>query len=162
MRPFIPAIAIIIVMAAYSATPLLDAWMNAPYDDLGWAAIAFWLTPFIFRKFNRHPSVPLLLSAIAVALAGLVLGDVRALFYVALALSAASVFPFDRYTILWLGTCVSWMPVLGYAASEMAFAPDEVALVRLVLSSTGALLLVATHRVTYKAYLQKNANPSPA
>lgn len=162
MRHFLPAIAIILVMAGYSALPLYDAWANSPYDELGCAALAFWVTPFIFRKFNRHPSVPLLLSAVAVALVGLVLGDVRALFYLALALAAASVFPFDRYTILWLGTSLSWMPVLGYATSEIGWAPDEVSLLRLVLSSTGALLIVATHRVTHKAYLQKTANPKPA
>lgn len=144
----------VLVFSAVMCGDLLRAWRSSPFDGGGHAALAMWFLP-VLAALVRHWRAPgdgtphagsALLSAGALLL--LMLGTMTSLHllkHTALALAAAAFMPRSRWTFLWLGLAVSWLPALGWALSGTGVGTVWALRLGLGLGAAGVGLLGLRH-----------------
>lgn len=155
-RHFVPAYAVLLVLSVLSLPSLVDAWQHAPYDQGAGIVFLLWFAPLVFLRFTSRPLARLLLSAMVLAMAGLVLGELRLCYYFALALATSSFLPWNRFTFAWLLSSLSWMPLFGILGSQFGATTTVVEIARFALIIS-ALVLLAPHRSSHPQLVPDNA-----
>ncbi|OGG44604.1 MAG: hypothetical protein A3F84_05595 [Candidatus Handelsmanbacteria bacterium RIFCSPLOWO2_12_FULL_64_10] len=142
----LPPVALgIVLFCAYGCRDLLDAWIDSPFDGLGWIALSVWGLPLIVLRQEEvgggreggSASPVLLGGGLGMGLIG-ALGSLNVLQHAGLALSLAGLLPWRWGHMLWLAAAASWMPVCGWALGRHC-AVEVVPLVRMGVAAAGVL-----------------------
>ncbi len=137
----------ICIYCMWQSENLINAWLYSPYDRFGWITFITWCMPLVFfwGRQSKIPDPPpegrplflglgLLFSFHGVA------GSMHALEYIGLAFALAGLMPSLKWGIIWIGSSVSWMPVLGWLSGR--FFPEYILLFRFLLCTIPVVLVM--------------------
>ncbi len=137
MKERLPILELLVVgYCAWQGADLLGAWMQAPFDRLGWLALLIWLAPLgaVLRARRKlSGNVWLLSAALFFSFVGGV-AELNVLRYAGLALALSGLLP--RPAAPWVCAAVAWMPALGWFASHSN--PAAILPLRLLIAGAGA------------------------
>jgi len=135
----------ILLVAAWQARDLLNAWHHSPHDRLGWCALLAWLSPLAIRLAaipqTERPANPFLLGAAIGASLLSELTELHVFGQVALALAIAAWMKMSCRSQLWLLAAVAWMPGFGWWLSHCS--AGTILALRLLLALGGGVLCLA-------------------
>lgn len=108
-----------IAYCAWMSSGLLQVWQTSPLDRNGWIPFIIWLIPASrWTTFLTRGQKAGICAAIAVTLFG-VLASVNTIKLLGLALAIGSLVSWSWRSAVWVSSCVSWIPTLGWEIAHL-------------------------------------------
>jgi hypothetical protein len=103
-----------LIYCLYQAQDLGHAWTSSPFDRAGSMAFLLWALPILYKAWSgRSMRMTWFAAGVILSLLGS-LGDLNAVKYGGLAVTACGFLPVLRVTWIHLAAAACWMPLLGW------------------------------------------------
>ena len=139
---------VLLAYCGWRSAGLVGAWLDSPFDRLGWLAFLIWLLPLAVQWRGRnlwpHQSEARKLWLMGTGLALTFLGDlvdINFSHHLGLVLVLMSFAP-RRCTALWGASLIAWLPASGWVGSRFGFDPTVFAFVRVATAVLGSALVL--------------------
>jgi len=133
--PYLIPRAGLILIALWLSSPVIEHWLNSPYERLGLPAFCLWLLAAKGRyRFGADHETSFAIAGTLLGLAGVAV-DVNLLIQMASAVVLASFVDGVGFAVLWLLCAASWMPAFGYLLSHLDLSVISVNALRVLLAT---------------------------
>ena len=133
---------LILIYTAFNSKELINAWINAPLDWLGWLPFTVWLLPLCFvGRSNIH--YPFLWIAVIFSLLG-DMSSLNALRYLGFSSAIAAWAPLSWGTVVWWISSVAWMPAFGWFGSRLF--PENVLTARFLVVALSIVCFIFANK----------------
>lgn len=135
-----PWIAIAVILyCAWVSRSIVVVWETSPLDRFSWIPLLIWLFPLKNMTETLSPGqIRGLTIGLAISFFG-VIASVNTIKLAGLAVSLASLTPWNRRTLIWVCCAISWIPTLGWILVHFFPGAGELImlLIRIVIASFG-------------------------